>query len=784
MANPWDSDAIAQPVAAPWEQDAVAAKAPTINFDQPIAKVRAEVDKLPPDQRQAALDQWADVVVSKERKGGGIGQTIDNTVRTLARGTFVGPFLDEITAGSNAALNAVTGGAVGAPYDETLAYQRAKDKAFDAANPVTSVVGQIAGGVAGGGVAMKVLKGAGVVDPIIGFAAGGPLAALRAGQSTIGNMAKFGGAGAIYGGAAGFGNAQGGIDQRLEGAGSGAIIGAGTGAVLPPIISGATKAVSSVSDAVTPQMARMAQALRNAAGRSSDDVGAQSAGAARAPVDPLPPISGADAAADQVIANQLSRAGVSATDLRQRFAQSRIATELGGGLPNSTAAVDLDPSLQRLAGSAARQQPEAGNLARSFITGRQTGTTPLNGMPEGTRIPTRPTMSVPPPGSPPMGQGERVRAALRRAFDVPPGTPYQNEQEMIRAARQRANAAYTPAYEAAEGVDIRPAIEPVLSRWAAVAADAPTEIARTIRRAIQNYQTARGTVSSLRNFQQAKEVLDARVTKLIEGLDSSANRRLGSMLSDMQRELREAVDGIEQNGIGGLYRAARQQFSEDASMREAYRLGQGAVKDGAEVTATQYRALSPGEQQMFRMGLLSKIENDIGRSKRSADITQMFETPNMQELLMEVIPNNGINMARRIGGLIDTEKGFIRTRNEVIGGSQTRERMADDEAFNNMTNLVEQLRSSTRVSDIALKATQKVLDTLFGFRADTAAAVARRLFTANPREMDQLFMRLEERMGPDRAAQFRRVMELQYTKIARSAGIVGGQQSQAGNQGQ
>lgn len=780
MAGEWDAfPVVSGPSGADnWDAFPKVAQSQPIDFSQPVATVRKAIAALPEGERQAALDQWAKTYVAKERSEGGIGQTIDNTVRTLSRGTFVGPFLDEITAGSNAALNAVTGGAVGAPYDETLAYQRAKDQAFDAANPATSVVGQIAGGLAGGIGAARTVGATGATNAAR-FAAGGPFAAIKGTDSALANLGRFGGAGAVYGGVGGFGNAQGGLDERLEGAAVGGAIGAGAGALLPPLISGATKVVSSVSDAVTPQVARVAQGVRNLTGGAADDVRPQSVGAARAPREELPPITGAQAAADQVIANQLSRAGVSTTDLRQRLAQSRIASELddtGARLPNAIAPVDLDPSLQKLAGSAARQQPEAGNRARSFVYGRQTGMTPIEGMPDGTGIPTRRMMAQPDADAPAMGQGERVRVALRRAFDVPDGTPYQNEQRMIEAARQRARATYTPAYQAAEGVDIRPAIEPVLAQWQAQAAQAPTEIAGAIRRAIRNYQTQQGTVSSLRDFQAAKEVLDARVTKLMEGLDSAANRRLGTMLADMQRQIRSAVDGIETNGVGRLYQAARQQFSDDAAMRNAYRLGQGAVADGAEVTAAQYRALPPGEQQMFRMGLLSKIENDIGRSKRTADITQAFETPNMQEILMEIVPQGRMpDRAQRLGGMIDTEKSFIRTRNEVLGNSKTAERTADDEAFNNMTGLVEQLRTSRRVSDIALKATQKVLDSMFGFRADTADAIARRLFTADRREIERLLLNLEVRMGPDRAAQFRRVMATQYGKIARAAGITGAQ---------
>ena len=779
MAGEWDAFPI---VSGPsgsdnWDAFPKVAQSNPIDFNRPIGRVRADIDKLPPDQRQAALDQWADAVVSRERKGGGVGQSIDSTVRTLARGTFVGPFLDEITAGSNAALNTVSGGAIGAPYDETLAYQRAKDKAFDAANPVASVVGQIAGGVAGGIGAVRTI-GAKGIENAGRLAVGGPLATVAPSENAFANLAKFGGVGAVYGGAAGFGNAQGGLDQRLDGAGTGAMLGGAAGAILPPVITGAARFASGVSDAITPQVARVSQNVRNMMGGASDDIGAQSVGAARAPVQPLPPISGADAAADQVIANQLSRAGVSTTDLRQRLAQSRIAAELddtGSLVPNAIAPVDLDPSLGRLAGSVARQQPEAGNRARGFIYGRQSGMTPSEGMPDGSGVPTRAMMTAADPNIP-MGQGERVRMALRRAFDVPDGTPYQNEQRMIEAARARSRDLYGGAYQAAEGVDISQAIAPVLARWQDQATTAPREIAGAIQRAIRNYQTSRGVVSSLRDFQAAKEVLDGRIDKLITGLDSSANRRLGGILTDMQRELRGAIDSIPTNNVGQRYQAARAQFSDDVAMRDAYRMGQDAIGQGSEINAAAYRALEPGQQQMFRMGLLAAIEKKISTSKRTADITQVFETPNMQEILRDVIPQRAVpNRAERLGGLIDTEKSFVRTRNEVLGNSKTAERMADDDALDNMTGLVEQLRTTRRLSDIGLKATQKVLDSMFGFRADTAASVARRLFTADRREIERLLLNLEVRMGPDRAAQFQRIMATQYGKIARSAGIASSQ---------
>ncbi len=194
--------------------------APTpINFDRPVEQVRADITQLAGKQRERALKDWADHYVAKERNSGGIGMAIDNTVRTLARGTFVGPFLDEATA----AANTITG----TPYEETLAYQRARDRAIDKDYPALSTAGSLAGGIAGGVGAVRT-AGSGV----LGAAVAGPVATLPVARTVAGAAGQGAAMGAGYGAVSGFGEGQGGVGERAESALRGAAVGAGVGGAL------------------------------------------------------------------------------------------------------------------------------------------------------------------------------------------------------------------------------------------------------------------------------------------------------------------------------------------------------------------------------------------------------------------------------------------------------------------------------------------------------------------------------------------------------------------------
>lgn len=659
---------------------------------------------------------------------------------------IIGPYLEEGAAITAALPNLVTGGAIGPTYEQSLERMRARNARAERDHPVLDPVGQVTTGLVTGGAALSKM----------------PMA-----TSYIGRVFQGAGVGGVTGAIEGFGRGEGGVDQRLETAQTGGQFGAGVGGTIPAVAPIVAPVVGRIADAVSPTLARW---RANMPGGGSGEMQPRSAGAAAAPPMIMPPVNGADAAAEQVIANQLARANVNTTDIRQRMAQARASS---GQQPTAMALVDADPSLQRLAGSVSRQQPEAGNLARSFIYGRQTGETPVAGMPSGTGIPTRAPFTPAIPGQQ-MGQNERVREQLREAMRIPRQSAIQTAAQIEASLEAQARPLYRQTYQAAQGVDMGPIVQPLVQQWRMIAADqVDPMVARPLEAAIRTVERALagGRQPHFERLNAAKISMDEMIGRAMR----SADRRspaLASRLTEMKNQLLDAMDQVP--NIGPMYNQARAIYGGHREMEEALEFGRSAFREGSEATAQRYNSLTQGQQQVARIGIFDSFDQNIANSKKTADITQVFESPRIQEILQAVIPYASTPATRRsiaenLGRTLQTEKNFIGTRNEVLGNSKTAERLADDEATNQMQSLVETLRSTRSVREAAFAATQGILDRLFGFRADTAASIARQLFTANPRDLDMILQRLEARLGPNRAEQFRRAMQQYANSVAQPA---------------
>ena len=148
----------------------------------------------------------------------GMGETAlrltDPVVRSMARGATFN-LADELAAAGGATVGSLTGqpGTWSERYGQRLAEERARDVAYDEQSPVASMAGQIAGGVAL------------------------PLGAFATAGRSLGTAAlRSAGAGAAFGGAAGFGQGEGGIGPRALNAAEGALVGGAIGAAIPPAI--------------------------------------------------------------------------------------------------------------------------------------------------------------------------------------------------------------------------------------------------------------------------------------------------------------------------------------------------------------------------------------------------------------------------------------------------------------------------------------------------------------------------------------------------------------------
>lgn len=168
-------------------------------FGDDFKAARAAIDKLPEGMRQKAIDAYAQDYVTRERKDGGIGQTLTDHARMFARNVpLVGEFADE--------ANALTAWLGGGDYELAHAAEQERRRQIDATDRAgvnIPLVGEVDTG--------DVAKTAGLVS---GIAAAPAVTPFKAGTTVAagGNAAANA---ALYTGAEAAGRASGGVGERI-----------------------------------------------------------------------------------------------------------------------------------------------------------------------------------------------------------------------------------------------------------------------------------------------------------------------------------------------------------------------------------------------------------------------------------------------------------------------------------------------------------------------------------------------------------------------------------------
>lgn len=616
-------------------------------------------------------------------------------------------------------------------YDDALKDERAKIEQFREENPKTALAAELAGSFA---------------TPGIGLATG----ALKPAATMLGKVGQGALVGSGLGGVYGVASAEGGdgdiIDQaanRLEGGLKGAIAGGAVGGLLPAAGIAAGGALTGARNAAAP-------AIKAVRGHIDD-------------------------AADEIMAARLRSAGETPTAMRDQLAAAdRAGTFYGGGKSASVtespmALADLSPSMQKLAGSASRSSDEAATRADAFLNTRQTGVPPrsLGGMDAiaDSGLTARNPLAPLEKKAAPAGQYERVKDALTRAMTIKDKdfhefgeNAYRTEQSMMDALKTKSDQLYSDARNAAQNFNVQSVIAPVIQKIANDAAAAPIGEARLIRGALRQFTTGDGKiVTSLDGFDKAKRAVDGLIGVARTRGDKNAER----VLTGVKNDLIAAVDAVPDQAIGQKYKAARNYFSSQMDMKDAIDLGRAALKENSDVVADQFAGLTEGQKKLFRLGLIESFEANMGRRKRTNDITQAFETPRVQELLREVIPRSEKSTAtfadrpERFGDFVANEKAMVKTGNKVLGNSATQERAMDDAKFTRqgLGQMIDGLRGSG-LTGVILETTSAVLNKIFGMREDVAAEISRRLFTADPARREAVLQRLEQVYGKAKLPQF------------------------------
>lgn len=226
------------------------------DFD--VEQIQSVLDNADPKLREKILQEWADAKVKEERSQGGmkgVANWIDDRVRTVARGTPVGSWLDE----ANAALYSLTG----RPYELQLAYERAKDRARD--NEASTMFN-----IPGTDIPVTTATGEKLIGAL-GSARLFPQATLMQGASYIPRAVNATATGAGYGAVYGAGEGDG-TGERALNAGVGMLVGGALGPALPAIQSALTAPVNALARYMNAPRGPIAGVSRTTARKVADSM--------------------------------------------------------------------------------------------------------------------------------------------------------------------------------------------------------------------------------------------------------------------------------------------------------------------------------------------------------------------------------------------------------------------------------------------------------------------------------------------------------------------------------
>jgi hypothetical protein len=611
---------------------------------------------------------------------------------------IIGGLLDEAAAGIKAGMHAVTGGRIGHPYDEGLALERSRMRQAEEASPGLAVGGQVAAGIATGG-------------PLLGRLAPARTLAGRVGQGVVVSVP--------LGNAERFTRGEGSFADRAENAVSGTGMDVALGTAIPVAGAAITRGLGAAQQYLGPAVTR----LRH----------------------------GPEEAADEILANRIAREGSSPAqkrlDLQTGQQIARLNSNSRATLPEAIA--DTSDDMQRLTGSLYRQGGEAGNLVKQELTRRQRG--PENPYAER-------------PLGPPDGQHARIMDATERALLVRTSdTARRTERQIMADQAREGRRLYEAAYEASDDFDLSPAT----TAMGLVIQQYPGPVAARLERARRLFLRPGSPgnqpmwVDNVRRFDAAKKSLD----DMIETAQRGGQNNLARELTQFKDGLLRQVHGTDAAGNATRnlpYQQARQTWGTAAENREAIELGRGALREGSEISVEQFREITRGQQQLFRLGFLESLRNALGTKRPGNDVTQLFQQQRVRELMGEIVPRSQgrgdvfRNRPERYGDLQRREGRMVQTNNAAMGNSATAQRQMDDMSFTGdaLAGMWNRFRSSPSLFNMGVEAIGVGIQKVFGYRQDVALALARRLLETDPTARNQILRRLQRRGGPDRFARF------------------------------
>jgi hypothetical protein len=288
-------------------------------------------------------------------------------------------------------------------------------------------------------------------------------------------------------------------------------------------------------------------------------------------------------------------------------------------------------------------------------------------------------------------------------------------------------------------------------------------------------------INTVQRFDAAKKQLDDVIES---SMQPSTIPGAAARPTNLTRELMQfrsgLMDRVHEPNAQGLptknvaYQEARDAWGSAAENQQAVQAGREAFRDGSEISAENFRNLTPSQQRLFRIGASDSINMMMGTKRPGNDVTQLFQQRRVRDLMAEMIPEsrgNGVFADRqaRFGDYMNRQERMVRTRNEALGGSQTAQRGVDDDVFKNdaALSMIDRFRTMG-LKEFALEQIAHVGRQMFGFSQDVAHHLAERLTTTDPVQRAQFIAEITAAAGPQRAQRLLETIDQHLAQVAPS----------------
>lgn len=266
------------------------------------------------------------------------------------------------------------------------------------------------------------------------------------------------------------------------------------------------------------------------------------------------------------------------------------------------------------------------------------------------------------------------------------------------------------------------------------------------------------SVPDVRTLDYIKRGIDSVIESGFEG--KGITKPEANSLKELRKAFVSAIDEATVDPKTGksAYAEARKQFAGDMEVIDAMRVGYSDFRKlPSEQIQMLMKEMSDAEKEAFRTGAVRSIysiimdpTNEVNTAKRlvgspemRAKLEQLFDSPAKRDLFMAAVQR---------------EKELFDQANRVLGGSQTAERLAARERFEEGSNFGEAISQALNqggyknaLVEIARRAMSKTAMT-----DDVAEEVAKRLTSKDPADVARAVQELED-FAASRAPKERRL---------------------------